>query len=153
MNYEHTMNHEDTKTQSHEAMQSPDGKHSPVPAKTEQLAKQVIGAALEVHQTIGPGFPESVYEHALSLELNAWGVEHRRQAPITIHYRRTIVGEGRVDMLVGDCLVVELKTVEALADVHRSQAVAYLKALNLRLGLLINFHQAILKDGIKRVIN
>jgi len=147
------INHEGTKAQRHKEAETESCLDSSVPDYVEHLATQVIGATIEVHQAIGPGFPESVYEHAVSLELDARGLVHRRQAPITIYYRGSVAGEGRIDILVNNCLVLELKTADALADVHRSQVVAYLKATNLRLGLLINFHQAVLKDGVRRIIN
>jgi GxxExxY protein len=126
---------------------------SRVDDETEKLAERVIGAAIEVHREIGPGLPESVYRKALSHELTLRGIPHVCEAPVPIIYKGMTVGEGRIDILVSDCLVVELKCVEVLTEVHRAQAIAYLQAKKLKLALLINFNVAILKDGIKRVIN
>ena len=119
----------------------------------EELARVVIGAAIEVHRLIGPGQPESVYENALSHELALRNISHQRQVPIPIVCKGLEVGEGRADLLVGGRLVVELKSCEQLHDVHRAQVRAYLCATGHVLGLLINFNVAVLQDGIKRVVN
>ena len=126
---------------------------SGVDAETEDLGEIVLGAAIEVHRVIGPGLPESVYRNALSHELSLRGIPHVCEAPVPIYYKGKLVGEGRVDLLVADRLVVELKCVEALTQVHRAQAIAYLQAKHLKLAFVINFNVAILKDGIKRVVN
>jgi len=118
----------------------------------DRLAHAVIGAAIEVHRTLGPGFLEAVYENALAIELELRGVPFRRQLPKVVQYKGHNVGEGRLDLLVGDVLLVELKAVEELAPVHTAQVLSYLKARQIHLGLLINFNVAVLKDGIKRVI-
>ena len=119
----------------------------------EQRAFETIGAAIEVHRELGPGLPESVYERALSHELTLRSIPHRCQAPLPVVYKGVQVGEGRLDLLVDDRLVVELKACETLADVHRAQVRAYLCTTGHRLGLLINFNVQVLHDGIKRVIN
>lgn len=119
----------------------------------ESLAHDVIGAAIEVHQTIGPGFPERVYQNALGLELELRGIAYETEHDVVVIYKGKAVGQGRIDLLVDQQLIVELKVVSELAEVHRAQVSAYLKAKNLRLGLLLNFNTAVLKDGIKRVIN
>ncbi len=118
----------------------------------ERLATRVIGAALEVHSQIGPGFIENVYEEALCVELEISGVPFVRQAPISLIYKGRLVGEGRLDLLVGNILIVELKAVEALTSVHTAQVISYLKTTSLQLGLLINFNVASLKQGIRRII-
>ncbi|MEM9415718.1 MAG: GxxExxY protein [Planctomycetota bacterium] len=120
--------------------------------KTEDLARRVIGAAIEVHRTLGPGFLEKVYQRAMSVELDYQGIEHRVESPITVWYRDVNVGEGRADILVTDHLIIELKTVDAISDIHRAQVLSYLKATGLRLGLLMNFNTPVLKDGIQRII-
>lgn len=119
----------------------------------EQLAHGVIGAAIEVHRLIGPGLPESVYETALSHELALRQIDHERQVPLPVVYKGVTVGEGRMDLVVDKRLVVELKSCEQLHDVHRAQVRAYLCVTGFLLGLLINFHVAVLQDGIRRVIN
>ncbi|HET6314183.1 MAG TPA: GxxExxY protein [Chloroflexia bacterium] len=117
-----------------------------------RLSHDVIGAALEVHRVLGPGFLESVYEEALCLELELRGIPFARQAPLPVWYKGRIVGEGRMDLLVGGCLVIELKAVEVLAQIHAVQLLTYLRATGHKLGLLINFNVAVLKHGIKRVV-
>src|SRR3972149_10571835 len=120
--------------------------------KTDELAKAVIGAAIEVHRVLGPGYLESVYEEALAVELNLRGVAFERQKRMSVDYKGHAVGEGRLDLLVDGCLIVELKAVEALAPIHTAQVISYLKATQLPLGLLINFNVPLLKEGIKRII-
>lgn len=120
--------------------------------EVDRLAHEVIGAAIEVHRTLGPGFLESVYEEALCVEMGLRGIPFARQTTISVNYKGHPVGEGRLDFLVGDTLVVELKTVDALAPVHFAQILSYLKATGHQLGLLINFKVGVLKDGVKRVV-
>ena len=119
--------------------------------RTEEAASIVIGAAIEVQRQLGPGYLESVYEEALAVELTLRKVPFARQVVFALDYKGHKVGEGRMDFLVDDCLVVELKAVEALAPIHTAQAISYLKATKYRLALLINFNVSVLKDGIKRV--
>ena len=118
----------------------------------EKLAHAVIGAAIEVHRYLGPCLPEVVYRNALSHELTLRQIEHLVEAVVPVRYKGIVVGEGRVDILAGKRLVIELKTVESLAAIHTAQVLAYLAALDLELGLLINFNTVILADGIRRVI-
>ena len=118
----------------------------------DRLAHAVIGAALEVHRCLGPGFLESVYEDALCVELSARRIPFARQHPIAVEYKGHAVGECRLDLLVGDLLIVELKAVDELAPIHQAQLMSYLKATGLPLGLLINFNVPVLKRGIKRIV-
>lgn len=118
----------------------------------ETYAHQIIGAAIEVHRALGPGFLETVYEQALAVEMNIRGIPFIQQYPVSINYKGKAVGEGRLDFLAGSCLVVELKAVETLLPVHKAQVISYLKTTGLSLGLLINFNVEILRHGIKRVI-
>jgi GxxExxY protein len=120
--------------------------------RLEELARIVVDAALEVHRALGPGFVESVYEEALAIELVQRGVPFERQLPVRVTYRGFVVGSGRVDLLVGALLVVELKSVEALAPIHVAQTLSYLKVLEQPLGLLITFNVQLLRDGIRRVV-
>ncbi len=120
--------------------------------ETDDLAKAVIGAAIEVHRILGPGYLERVYEQALTIELGLRGVPFAGQVPIGVEYKGQRVGEGRLDLLVGGKLIVELKAVDTFAPIHSAQVMSYLKTMNLRLGLLINFNVPLLKYGIKRVI-
>jgi GxxExxY protein len=120
--------------------------------RTDGLAHDVIGAAIEVHRHLGPGFLESVYEEALCVELADHGIPFERQKEIGVLYKGRTVGRHKIDLLVGQLLIVELKTVEALAEIHKAQVISYLKATGLSLGLLINFNVSILKSGIHRVV-
>ena len=117
-----------------------------------ELVGLVVDAAMEVHRRLGPGFLESVYEEALSLELTARNIPFHRQVRFAVEYREQPVGEGYVDLLVGERLVVELKAVERLAPVHLAQMISYLRATANTLGLLINFNERLLVHGLKRVI-
>ena len=118
----------------------------------DRLAHDVIGAAIEVHRILGPGFLESVYEEAMCVELGLRGIPFVRQYLSSVDYKGRAVGEHRLDLLVGDVLVVELKAVDALAPVHSAQVMSYLKANGKQLGLLINFNTPVLRQGIKRVV-
>ena len=120
--------------------------------QSDELARAVIAAALEVHKALGPGFAESVYEEALCVELGRCGVPFERQVSTKVTYKGYCVGEGRVDLLVGGLLVVELKSVEIFAPIHVAQLTSYLRALGLPLGLLITFNVRLLRDGIRRVV-
>ena len=118
----------------------------------DQLAHRVIGAAIEVHKILGPGYLESVYEEAMALEMKNQGIMFERQYVFNIPYKKKVVGEGRLDFLVMGKLVVELKAVEKLSDIHTAQIISYLKATGMKLGLLINFNEKLLRSGIQRVI-
>ena len=125
---------------------------SGVDPDTEDLAQAVIGAAIEVHKHMGPGLPENSYRNALSHELNLRGISHACEVPVPIVYKGVLVGEGKLDILVGGVLVVELKVVDSLNEIHKAQVIAYLQATKLQLGLLINYNVVRLAEGIKRVI-
>ena len=116
------------------------------------LARVVIGAAIEVHRTLGPGLLEKVYEEALCRELTSRGVPYRRQVQVPIFYKGLPIGDGWIDLLVSDRLIVELKSVDQLAPVHVRQVITYLTQANLQLGLLINFNVPLLKAGIRRIV-
>ena|SRR5687768_2002235 len=118
----------------------------------EELAHGVIGAAIEVHRVLGPGFIEAMYEEALCVELAIRSIPFARQHPIALKYKGYEVGESRLDLLVGSLLIVELKAVDSLLPIHQAQLMAYLKMTRLKLGLLINFNVRYLKDGLKRII-
>jgi GxxExxY protein len=126
--------------------------HEPIPAADEETAHQIIGAAIEVHRVLGPGFLESVYEKALAYELQLRGLKVETQKAILVPYKDIQIEGQRLDLLVGGRVIVELKTVEALAPIHQAQLLSYLKATKLRLGLLINFNVQVLKDGVKRLV-
>jgi GxxExxY protein len=115
----------------------------------EELTGKIIGAAIAVHRELGPGFLESVYEEALCVELTGLGLKFRRQACVPIHYRGKQVGEHRLDLLVNDLVVVELKAISAFEDIHFATVRSYLKATDRQHGLLLNFATLILT--VKRV--
>lgn len=118
----------------------------------DDLAHSVIGAAIEVHRQLGPGYLESVYEEALCAELTSRDIQFERQKQFDVRYKSVSVGTGRIDILVEQQLIIEAKAVSELNDVFMAQTLSYLKANNLRLGLLINFNVKLLRDGIRRVI-
>jgi GxxExxY protein len=119
---------------------------------SDGLTEAVIGAAIEVHRTLGPGFAEVVYERALCIELADRSIPFVEQATVLVQYKDTPVGEARIDVLVADTLVLELKSTEAYSPVHRAQVLSYLKATGLPVGLLINFNVPVLRDGIRRFV-
>jgi GxxExxY protein len=126
---------------------------SSVDEETEQLATAVIGAAIEVHKELGPGMPERSYLMGLCHELELRGIPFQYEVPVKIIYKGKEVGEGRVDLLVAGKLVLELKSIDAIAPVHKAQCLTYLRLLKLQLGLVINFNVERLADGIKRVVH
>lgn len=120
--------------------------------EVDRLAHEVIGAAIEVHRYLGAGFLESVYEEALAFELAERRIPYQRQAPVRLWYKSHPVGETRLDFLVDEQLIVELKAVEVIHPIHHAQVINYLRATAHPLALLINFNVTVLKDGIKRII-
>ena len=119
-----------------------------------ELSKIIIGCAIDVHKILGPGLLESVYEKALVFELNLKGLSVLTQVPIPVIYKEKKLDIGyRVDVLVENKVIVEIKSVENLAPIHFAQTLTYIKLSNIKLGLLINFNTIILKEGIQRIVN
>ncbi len=119
-----------------------------------EVARIVVDVAYKVHTNLGPGLLESVYEVAMEREIKRQGLAVKRQFPVAIRYEDLVIDEGfRADLIVEDCLLVELKSIEALARVHFKQTLTYCRLLDYRLGLLINFGAPLIKDGIRRVVN
>jgi GxxExxY protein len=116
------------------------------------LTGRVIGAAIEIHRALGPGYQESVYEEALAFELGRMAVSFERQRVFAVKYQGHVVGEGRIDFLIEGKLVAELKAVERIHPVHRAQVISYLKAVSCQMGLLINFNESVVRSGIQRII-
>jgi GxxExxY protein len=117
-----------------------------------QLTEQIIGSAIEVHRELGPGLLESAYQRALAHELRLRGIPFEEQKLCPIRYKDLIIEDAyRLDFLVNKLVVVELKTVDALADVHEAQLLTYLKFTGCRLGLLLNFNATILTKGLRRL--
>ena len=119
----------------------------------QALTEEIIAAAVAVHRELGPGFLEKIYENALVIEVESRDHKVDRQVGVEVLYRGEPIGRHVVDLLVDDAVVVELKSVEALAATHIAQLRSTLKAAKKRVGLLINFNQAVLTKGVKRVIN
>jgi GxxExxY protein len=122
-----------------------------VPHATDVLARRVIGCAITVHRALGPGFLEAIYRKAMCLELEIQGVPFEAEKAVTVVYRGWPIPGQRIDLIVGGQIVVELKAIGALEPVHVAQVISYLKTTGLHLGLLINFHEQLLKNGIRRV--
>jgi GxxExxY protein len=120
-----------------------------------RLSSQIIKAAIAVHKEVGPGLLESVYQNCMVMELERLGLRVQREVPVEIFFRgQKVHDEGfRIDLLVEEIIVVELKSVEELRDVHKKQLLTYLRLAKKPLGLLINFNASLLKDGITRIIN
>jgi GxxExxY protein len=121
-------------------------------AELNQLARETIGAAIEVHRALGPGFLESIYEEALCVELTHRNISYARQVAIPICYRSRPIGQYQLDLMIAGQLVVELKAVSQILPVHVAQVIAYLKAARQPLALLLNFQVPLMQAGIKRVI-
>jgi GxxExxY protein len=120
----------------------------------EEIGRAVIGMAIKVHSVVGPGLLESAYETCMHYELEKQNLPVRRQVLIPIRYEGLTIDNGyRVDLLVGDRVVVELKTVETVLPVHRGQLLSYLRLGGFKLGYLLNFHVAHMRDGILRMVN
>lgn len=119
-----------------------------------ELSERIIGAAIKVHKALGPGLLESAYEECLFYELKKMNLFAEKQKPMPLIYDEVKLDIGyRIDLLVENLVVIELKSVEALNDVHLAQTLTYLKLSGCKLGLLLNFNVSLLKNGIKRVVN
>jgi GxxExxY protein len=119
-----------------------------------ELTEAIIGAAIEVHRTLGAGLLEVVYEECLAVELGLRGLKFERQMPVSIMYKgHEVAANLKIDFLVEDRVVVELKAVETLLPVHEAQLLTYLRLTDKRVGLLINFNVPVLRRGIKRMVN
>jgi len=128
------------------------GERGRLGGEMSELTYAVIGAAMEVHRVLGPGFLESVYQYALAREFQARNIPHEPKKKVAINYKGHQVGENELDFLVANVLVVELKAVEKLTPIHDAQVISYLKITKCPLALLINFNVPVLKEGIKRIV-
>jgi GxxExxY protein len=119
-----------------------------------EIATIVVDAALQIHRTLGPGLLESVYQATLCYELQRRGLRVAEQVPLPVYYDSVKLNVGfRIDILAADKVIIEIKSVDTLAPVHRKQLETYLRLTDLRLGLLINFNVELIRDGIQRVVN
>ena len=125
----------------------------PIRPEVEEIGRQVIGCAINVHRFFGPGFKESIYVEAMCVELESRSIKFEREKCITVYYKGRSVGAHRLDLLVEGVLIVECKVAECLLKIHTRQVASYLKATKLRLGYVLNFNVDVLtKGGIKRVV-
>jgi GxxExxY protein len=122
--------------------------------KLDQITRRIIGAAIEVHKTVRPGLLESAYEACLAFELRQLGLKVEEQKPLPVVYKGVSLDCGyRLDLVVENSVIVEIKAVDQLAPIHDAQLLSYFRISGKRVGLLINFHTRMLKDGLKRIVN
>jgi GxxExxY protein len=124
-----------------------------VPEAWNRVTEQIISAAIEVHSILGPGLLESLYEAAMEYELKRAGLVVARQRPLRMKYKEIVLGDMKLDLIVDDLVVVELKAIEKIHPVHLAQLLSYLRSADMPLGLLINFNHTRLVDGLHRRIN
>jgi GxxExxY protein len=122
--------------------------------RLDQITRQIIGAAIEVHRAVGPGLLESAYQACLAYEVRQRGLKAEEQVPLPVLYKDVRLDCGyRMDLLVEDSVIVEIKAVEQLCPIHDAQLLSSLRIAHKQVGLLINFHNRVLKDGLKRIVN
>jgi GxxExxY protein len=130
------------------------GEHLPIPEKVEAAARSTIGAAIEVHRQLGPGLLESVYRVCLAHELKKRDLRVEQEVSLPIRYDGLVLDAGlRLDLIIEEMLIVELKAVERILPIHEAQLLTYLRLTGYRLGLLLNFNVPVLKEGIRRIVN
>ena len=123
-----------------------------LPPEQEELVTRTIGCAVRVHKELGPGYAELIYQDAMRIELELESVPFQYEVPVIIHHRGRPLRSQRLDLVIDQQIVVELKTVTRLEPVHQTQLLSYLKATGLRVGLLMNFHDQVLKAGLRRFV-
>jgi GxxExxY protein len=127
--------------------------YAPIPARTEAAARVAVDGAFQVHKTLGPGLLESAYEHCLAYEVARRGLSVQRQVALPLVYEGEKLDAGyRLDLVIDGAVIVEVKAIDTLAPIHDAQVLTYLKLSVLRIGLLINFNVALLKQGLKRLV-
>jgi len=124
----------------------------PILDEVEEIGKRVIGCAINVHRILGPGFKEVIYQRALCLELEEAGLTFESEKRVVVPYKRWEIEGHRLDLVIGGCVIAELKVVPRVRELHRRQVLSYLKATGLRLGYVLNFNSAVMRDGIRRVV-
>ncbi len=125
---------------------------SPLDSKTESIVTRTIGCAIEVHTRLGAGFLESIYRKAMCFELEEQGISYECERAIAVPYRGRRIEGQRVDLVIEDRVIVELKAIARFDEIHRAQVISYLRATELRVGLLINFRVALLPHGLRRIV-
>ena len=122
--------------------------------KLDQITRRIIGAAIELHKAVGPGLLESACQACLAFEIRQRGLKFDEQIPLPVLYKDVKLDCGyRLDLLVEDSVIVEIKAIEKLCPIHDAQLLSYLRIAHQKVGLLINFHNQVLKDGLKRIVN
>jgi GxxExxY protein len=122
--------------------------------RLDEISHRIIGAAIEVHRHLGPGLLESAYQSCLAFELKQLGLKVEEQKPLPVVYKQVKLDCGyRLDMVVEDEIIVEIKAIEKLLPIHDAQVLSYLRLTKKRVGLLMNFHVPVLKNGLKRIVN
>ncbi|MBC7783263.1 MAG: GxxExxY protein [Burkholderiales bacterium] len=121
--------------------------------KLNELTNRIIGVLIEVHKALGPGYLESYYERAVEIEFIARGLRYSRQHSFGVMYKGEVIGEGRLDFLVEDTVILEMKHVESIGSAHVATMISYLKANKKPLGIIANFNVKLLKDGLRRIAN
>jgi GxxExxY protein len=124
----------------------------PIPEAVENVATGVIGAAIEVHKHLGPGFLERIYHEALCFELDVRHLAFERECSVVVKYKGMPITGQRIDLIVNRCVIVELKAAVRVDPVHEAKLISYLRTAGLRLGLLLNFNARTMKEGLKRVV-
>lgn len=133
---------------------APEAQDAHARQRADELSKEIIGAAIEVHRRLGPGLLESAYEECLCCELGLKGIEFKRQVHQPVVYKGLKLDCGyRLDLLVENLVIVEVKAIEAIGPIHEAQILTYLRLRGSWLGLIINFNVILLRDGIKRLVN
>ena len=125
---------------------------STLPASTDELITRIIGCALTVHRELGPGFLESIYATALQIELTAAHIPFDSERSLTVNYRGTAIPGQRVDLIVGNEVIVEIKAVSRIDPIFEAKTLSYMRTARVRAGLLMNFNELLLKNGIKRFV-
>jgi GxxExxY protein len=129
-----------------------EGTVSVLPAEIDRLITRIIGCVIVVHRELGPGFLETIYSTALAFELQAAGITYEREKPITVNYRGCLISGQRVDFVVADSVILEIKAIARVDPIFQAKLISYLRTMGLRVGLLINFNVPLVKDGIRRIV-
>ena len=116
------------------------------------ITDKILGCAIEVHRVLGPGLPEAACENALCIELQLRGISFERQRGFSVYYKGHLISEHRPDLIVANHVVVEVKSIERFAPVHHAQMLTYLRVASLKVGLILNFNSATMKEGTRRVV-
>lgn len=123
-----------------------------LPPQVEDVMNKIIGAAIEVHRHLGPGYLEAVYHNAVCIELGLRGIDYKAQRPIDVTYKGHSLALHKIDLIVEACVVVEIKAVAQLEEIHAAQLLSYLRSSGIRAGLLTNFNKPVLKAGLRRIV-